>query len=176
MADITDDDRLRQQSLCFYEQEVERIHSVLDHFLRRSQATCVMLIDIDGHMVTTQGELGNFDEHDCETLCTLLAGTFAATKTWAQLLGVKEFSELYHQGGEVNILVKSVGYRALATIIFNEPSRLGLVKLMSGELSKKLQEIFQLADGRSDNMSMPAFIEGVPDADDVKNKLDELFG
>ena len=174
MSDIKDDDRLRQHSLCFYEQEIERIHTILDHFLRRSQATCVMLIDVEGHLVTTRGELGDFDEHDFETLCTLLAGTFAATRTWAQLLGVKEFSELYHQGDEANILVKSIGYRALATIVFNDSTNLGLVKLMSGELGKKLQEIFQVAEEHGNDM--PMFIDGIPDENDVKNKLDELFG
>lgn len=171
MSDIVSDDRkLRHHRVAFYGKEIKLIDKLLQIFLKKSQSKCALLIDTDGHLITTHGETQTYE---MDALCTLLAGTFAATREWAKLLGESEFSVLFHQGKRDSIQVTLVGDRALLAVIFDDRTQLGLVRLMSAEVGKKLEEIFEQAD------SQPQEEGPMMDADfpgGAQRLLNELFG
>ena len=168
---VRDDHRLKMQRLVFYNSDINAINKVLHTLIQRSESKCTMLIDIDGHIITTYGDT---DQYSMDALCTLLAGTFAATREWAKLLGEDEFNELYHQGAQCSILVKLIDNRALLTTIFGNNTQLGLVRLLTQEITKKLTEIFQNADNNSSEEYDQLAME-ISNAD-YDGLLDNIFG
>ena len=169
---MRDDQKLKLQRMVFYKHDIELIDKLLQMFLKRSQAKCAILIDKEGHLITMYGETQSYE---MDTICTLLAGTFAATREWARLLGEDQFSVLFHQGKRDSIQVTLVGDRTLLAVIFDDRTQLGLVRLMSNEAANKLIEIFEQADARTSNEEDFNIIEeGFSDT--AKELLDDIFG
>ncbi|MGE0144968.1 MAG: roadblock/LC7 domain-containing protein, partial [Planctomycetota bacterium] len=138
-------ERLRHDRLTFYKEDVDKIDRLLAEFLRLSGAKCALLIDKEGHLVTRKGEVRSID---MDTISALVAGSFAATKEMARLLGEEEFTALYHQGTRDNIQLSLVGDRTLLTILFDDRTTVGMVRLYANETAKKLGEVFADAEKR----------------------------
>lgn len=133
------DQQLRDSRLVFYEQDVERLEGELDAFLEMSNAKCALLIDKEGHLVTRRGEPLNTST---DTISALIAGSFAATKEMARLLGEEEFSILFHQGARDSIQLQLIGDRTLLAVMFDDRTNLGLVRFYAQETGRQLAEIF----------------------------------
>ena len=166
---MSQNQRLRHDRLTFYREDVERIDRLLSEFLRLSGAKCALLVDKEGHLVTKRGELNTID---IDTISALVAGSFAATKEMARLLGEEEFTAMYHQGERDNIQLSLVGDRTLLTILFDDRTTVGMVRLYASETAKKLADIYADALRRE-----PAADSGLADdyGADAKNTLDKLF-
>jgi predicted regulator of Ras-like GTPase activity (Roadblock/LC7/MglB family) len=136
---MTSDKTLRESRLVFYKDDVDAIDAILDVFLKQSAAKCALLVDKDGHMVTCRGQSRKID---LDTISALVAGSFAATREMARVLGEDEFSALFHQGKSDNIQLSLVGERALLTAIFDESTTIGMVRLYAAEAAKRLAAIF----------------------------------
>jgi predicted regulator of Ras-like GTPase activity (Roadblock/LC7/MglB family) len=139
---MSQNERLRHDRLTFYKEDVDRIDKLLAEFLRLSGAKCALLIDKEGHLVTKRGELRTID---IDTISALVAGSFAATKEMARLLGEDEFTAMFHQGERDNIQLSLVGDRTLLTILFDDRTTVGMVRLYAGETAKKLADIYREA-------------------------------
>lgn len=170
-----DSNAIRQNRLVFYEDLVRDIDRVLREFLRLSKANCVFLVDKEGHMVTRQGMTRDID---MDTISALVAGSFAATKEMARILGEDEFSVLFHQGQTDNIQLSLVGNRTLLTVIFDDATTIGMVRLYAAETAKRLAELFEKHDrerrmnpGRRNDPDLSDGFVGT-----AKDKLDDLFG
>ena len=163
------DQKLRDQRLVFYSQDVDRLDSELDSFLELSGARCAMLIDREGHSVTRRGET---PAESIETLSALVAGSFAATSQMASLLGEQEFSALFHQGARQSIQLSLVGGRTLLTILWDERTNLGLVRFYAQETGRRLAEIFKDIETRprDDNEELSANYSA-----EAAAALDDLF-
>ena len=162
------DKELRDEALVFYEDDIEDLGAILDAFLKKSAAKCALLVDQDGHMITNRGQTQNVD---LDTISALVAGSFAATKQLAKQFGEKEFTALFHQGERDNIQLSLVGERTLLTILFDDRTTVGMVRLYAGETAKKLADIYRDALNRAPEDS------GLDEefGSDAKNKLDNLF-
>ena len=161
--------RLRHDRLTFYKEDIDRIDKVLAEFLRLSGAKCALLIDKEGHLVTKRGELRTVD---IDTISALVAGSFAATKEMARLLGEEEFTAMFHQGERDNIQLSLVGDRTLLTILFDDRTTVGMVRLYAGETANKLADIYDVAINRE-----PTDDPGLGEeyGSDAKKTLDKLF-
>jgi predicted regulator of Ras-like GTPase activity (Roadblock/LC7/MglB family) len=161
--------RLRHDRLTFYKEDIDRIDKLLAEFLRLSGAKCALLIDKEGHLVTKRGELRTVD---IDTISALVAGSFAATKEMARLLGEEEFTAMFHQGERDNIQLSLVGDRTLLTILFDDRTTVGMVRLYAGETAKKLADIYSDAVNRE-----PSADSGLNEeyGSDAKKTLDKLF-
>lgn len=161
-------DKLRQNRLIFYEQDIERISVVLKELLSLSGARCALLIDKEGHMVTREGSAGGFDT---DSLSALVAGSFAATKEMAKMLGEEEFSVMFHQGQRDNIQLTLIEDRTILTVIFDDSTQLGMIRLYTQEANKKLREVLEAARGNED----PGLeLDGDFD-ESAKGSLDNIF-
>lgn len=147
---MTSDASLRENRLVFYQEHMAQLDRILDEFLRKAGARSAYLIDKDGHLITTCGPQGDFDP---DTISALVAGAFAATKQMAKLLGEQEFSALFHQGEHDNIQLSLVGDRAILTVLFDDSTTLGMVRLYVSETVRRLGEVFAraLAAGSGQN-------------------------
>ncbi len=162
--------RLRHDRLTFYKEDIEKIDKLLAEFLRLSGAKCALLVDQEGHMVTKRGEVRTVD---MDTISALVAGSFAATKEMARILGEDEFSALFHQGARDNIQLSLVGERTLLTILFDDRTTVGMVRLYANETAKKLAEVYCSAMERGATAGSPELNAGY--GDDAKKKLERLF-
>ena len=162
-------DRLRHDRLSFYKEDVEKIDKVLSEFLRLSGAKCALLIDKEGHLVTKRGEVRTID---MDTISALVAGSFAATKEMARLLGEEEFTALFHQGERDNIQLSLVGDRTLLTILFDDRTTVGMVRLYASETARKLAEIYKIAINREPDENVKLDSDY---GDSAKKKLENLF-
>lgn len=166
---MTYDQQLRADRLVFYEKEIEELNSELDAFLELSKARSAMLIDREGHLVTRRGEP---IRSSLDSVSALIAGSFAATREMARLMGEDEFSVLHHQGPNHSIQIQAVGDRTLMSVIFDDRTNLGLVRFYAQESVRRVQEILQkVKEGsrtRAANLD-PGFSESAEAA------LDKLF-
>jgi predicted regulator of Ras-like GTPase activity (Roadblock/LC7/MglB family) len=167
---MTDTERLREERLIFYREEIARIDTILKELIKLSGATCALLIDKDGHLVARTGTMKEFD---LDTVAALVAGSFAATREMARVLGEDEFSVLFHQGQKGSIQLSLVGERTILGVIFNDSTTVGMVRLYTHEASNKLEELFRT------NLVAPTSgpaVELSPDyAQSGKDRLDSLF-
>jgi len=163
------DDSLRSTRLVLYKEDIEIIGKSLNAFLKNANAQCALLVDKDGHLVTKEGQSATFD---VDTISALVAGSFAATKQMAKLLGEEEFSIMFHQGKKDNIQLSVVGDRTILAVIFDDRTTLGMVRLYSSQVSAKLGEVFREISRRK--------TEGEKISQDFGNaargKLDDIFG
>lgn len=167
------DKSLRDARLVFYKDDVDAINAILDAFLKQSAVKCALLVDKDGHMVTHRGSSKRID---LDTISALVAGSFAATREMARILGEEEFSALYHQGKSDNIQLSLVGDRALLTAIFDETTTIGMVRLYAAEAAKRLAVVFRRKQAEAVAAGTPS---GEGDAAFKKSSaaaLDTLFG
>jgi len=163
------DQQLRQDRLVFYENDVHRLEGELDTFLELSGARCALLIDKDGHLVTRRGEpVGT----SVESIAALIAGSFAATKEMARLLGESEFTIMFHQGARDSIQLQLIGDRTLMSVLFDERTNMGLVRFYAQETSQHIEQILTEIAERSDE-DQPSL--GQDFSADAAAALDNLF-
>jgi predicted regulator of Ras-like GTPase activity (Roadblock/LC7/MglB family) len=161
------DAKLRADRLVFYADDMERLHAELDSFLELSKARAALLIDRDGHQVTRRGDAVNTS---ADAISALVAGSFAATKEMARLLGETEFSVMFHQGKRDSIQLQLVGERTLLAVLFDDRTNLGLVRFYAQEASLRLQEVFEGIVGRRQGGELASNFSDVGQA-----ALDRLF-
>lgn len=137
--------KVRRDRLVFYERDVARFDGELDSFLELSGARCALLIDKEGHIVTRRGDVV---QASVESISALVAGTFAATREMARLLGEDQFTTMFHQGGRDSIQVSLVGDRALFAMVFDDRTNLGLVRYYAVESCKRLGVILGEIESR----------------------------
>ena len=163
------DEGLRSSRLVFYKEDIEKIEKVLGQFLTSANAKCALLVDKDGHLVTKQGDSGTYD---MDTISALVAGSFAATKQMAKLLGEEEFSIMFHQGRKDNIQLSLVGERTILAIIFDDKTTLGMVRLYASQVSSKLASLFDEIAARKTEAETISRDFGQA----ARSKLDDVFG
>jgi predicted regulator of Ras-like GTPase activity (Roadblock/LC7/MglB family) len=170
---MVSDHKLRETQLVYYAEDVGEIEQELDGFLELSGARCALLIDRSGHVVTRRGEsMGGA----LDSVAALAAGSFAATREMARLIGEGEFNSLFHQGSRESIQISQVSDRALFAIIFDDRSNLGLVRFYAEESLGRLNELF----GEIQNRAAAGESAGSEElADDFSSSasaaLDKLF-
>ncbi len=162
------DEKLRQRRLVYYKEDIDQIDKLLDEFIKLSGSVAIFLIDKDGHLVTQKGTAPSIHP---ETLSALVAGSFAATKEMARMLGESEFSVMFHQGKKENIHISLVGERAMTATVFDTQTTAGMVNLYSKELMTKLEVIFNIASKRE--AKEHSLQSGYSDS--VKDKLEDMF-
>jgi predicted regulator of Ras-like GTPase activity (Roadblock/LC7/MglB family) len=172
MVKERDSEALREKRLIFYKQDIERINRVLEEFQKLAGTRSNVLIDKDGHLIT---KIGSTESYDLPTVSALVAGSFAATREMARLLGEQEFSVLFHQGKRDNIQLTLIGNRTILATIFDNQTTIGMVRLYAKEASEKLQKIFSEIEARKE---APSGAESLSAdfGDKVKGALDEFFG
>jgi predicted regulator of Ras-like GTPase activity (Roadblock/LC7/MglB family) len=135
---VISDQKLKSDRLVFYTRDVARLDTEIDGFLELAGARCALLIDREGHLVTRRGEAV---QSSLESISALIAGSFAATREMARLLGENEFATLFHQGQRDSIQISMVDNRALFAVVFDQRTNLGLVRYYAVETTKRLNEI-----------------------------------
>ncbi|HMS16028.1 MAG TPA: roadblock/LC7 domain-containing protein [Planctomycetota bacterium] len=166
---MNQNEKLRADRMVFYESDGRQIQTVLKELIKLSGAKCALLVDKEGHLVAKMGSVKTFDT---DTISALVAGSFAATREMARLLGEEEFAVMFHQGERDNIQLNLVGDRTILTVIFDERTTVGMVRLYASEASRKLVEIFDRRAVEGDREEVKL---GEDYGRSARERLDSLF-
>ena len=157
---------MRKKTRVFTEESMALINKTMKGLLENSDAKCAMLVDQDGKCVS---KIGFTKTIDTDALSALIAGAFSSTRAMAKLVGEKDFSVLFHQGNKDHIHNVLVDDDTILTVIFDDRTTIGMVRLYSKETAQKLKDILAKATpgGGDDDMDI---------ADEAADRLDDLFG
>ncbi len=155
--------------LVLRQEDHRRIVAVAQRLVRDAHAKAVFLVEKDGQLVADAGEL---DGIDTTSLASLVAGNIAASGGLAKIIGEEEFPVHFHQGKRDNVHITIVAERIIMTVIFDDRSSLGLVRLRvkkaGVQLAQVFEEIFKKAE-LEDN------VQDSPFADITDEDIDNLF-
>lgn len=149
-----------------YEAEHDLIKKVCDRLVREANAKVVFLVDKNGQLISSAGDVGHLDT---TSLASLTAGNIAATGGIAKLINEKEFSQIFHEGERDNLHISIIGQRVILVVIFDQRSSLGLVRLRVRKASEELNTIFTTIAHKAEQPGASPFAE-ITDDD-----IDSLF-
>ena len=167
---MNDSEKLRQNRLVFYQEDIEAISKILKELNNLSSAKCSLLIDKEGHMVAHEGATKSFD---MDSLSALVAGSFAATREMARMVGEDEFSVMFHQGQRDNLQLTLIDDRTILTVIFDDQTQLGMIRLYTCEAARELATVFERTRNRTGDPDLE--LDG-DFASAGKANLDDVFG
>jgi predicted regulator of Ras-like GTPase activity (Roadblock/LC7/MglB family) len=155
-------------NLVIYEEEFDRINSLLARLWVDANAKIVFLVDKNGQQIAAKGDL---EKVDATSLASLTAGNVAATDGLARLIGEKEFSILFHEGERDNIHISIIGQRLILVVIFDERSSLGLVRLRVRKTAAEMEEVINQMASKAAEGEAPQS----PFAEITDDDIDKLF-
>jgi predicted regulator of Ras-like GTPase activity (Roadblock/LC7/MglB family) len=130
---------LRDGISFFGSDDIQQLDQLLTSFLGETQASCAVLVDRSGRLLSSVGDTDNLDRI---TFASLVAGDFAASDQLATLLGETEFSSLYHQGEGRSMFLADVGGWAILAALFDGRTTLGMVRVKSKALVPRFTRLF----------------------------------
>ncbi|HAA58265.1 MAG TPA: dynein regulation protein LC7 [Myxococcales bacterium] len=152
-------------SFVLHEQAYRQIKAISDRLTRDANAKVVFLVDKNGLLIAASGDVQNIDT---TSLASLAAGNIAATGGLAQLIGEREFSNLFHEGDRDNIHITLVDGRVILVIIFDKRSSLGLVRLRVKRASEEVKRVFTEMEKESQASEEASILDEITD-DDIDN-------
>lgn len=163
---------MRNPQMVIYEEEHRRLTEVCEKLLRDSMALSIFLVDKVGQLVTSCGQTANIDT---TALASLVAGATAATGGLANLLGEDEFPAHYHQGERDSLYIALIGEHLILTVIFDNRSTEGLVRLRVKRASADLAGIFsELSRKATESKESNSLFAEITD-EDIENLFSDTF-
>ncbi len=155
-----------------FEEGFGAIKESMERFLKQSDANIVLLIDKDGRLITTAGDIGGLD---LASFASLAAADFSATSQLAMLIGEEDFDTLYHQGKRQHLYFTTVTEGIILAVIFDEKTTLGLVRVRIKNAKEELSKIFETVFKKeAETQAAPPEIEDL--SKEIEDELDKLFG
>ncbi len=132
---------------------------ILEELIKESRALTALLITKQGIVLSSAGET----EHlNTTAVAALVAGMFTATREVARMVGENQFSIMLQQGEMRNIHISLVTDQSMMVVIFEDSSRIGLVrhcaKKAAGQVDEASQRVEQ-GPGAAEQISLPRFKE-----------------
>ena len=119
------------------------------------------------------------EKTDTDTISALVAGCFAATREMARILGEEEFTALFHQGRKDNLQLSLVGSRTILSVLFDDSTTIGMVRLYAAEAGRKLTSLFRKIVRRGAGGAIPTDGDqeiGAEYQEAAANTLEDVFG
>jgi predicted regulator of Ras-like GTPase activity (Roadblock/LC7/MglB family) len=148
-------------SWSFREEDSNRIHAILNDFLRESSARTGLIVDRTGQMVAVVGEEPRFDP---TAFASLTAADFSANDQLARMIGEPEFGSLFHQGEKESMYLADIARRVILVVLVKLR-----VKQAVGELTQVFNDMFER--GSAAQSQVEAGFLG-----EAEDELDKLFG
>lgn len=157
--------------MVLYEEEHKHLTQVCEKLLRDSMARSIFLVDKVGQLVSSCGQT---DQIDTTALASLVAGATAATSGLANLLGEEEFPSHYHQGERDSLYIALIGDQLILTVIFDNRSTEGLVRLRVKRAEVELRRIFSDMNRKVKNTDTNSLFAEITD-EDIENLFSDTF-
>lgn len=147
--------------------QIDAASLILDRLRTALAPEFLGLVSTDGHPITV---IGPSDPANADSLASLTAGSFAATKQLAGIMNDSEFTLMFHEGSRLNIHIAQVSDEILLVICFHKATQLGKVRLMARRALNALASALEPAS------AMPeADGRGKDYVSEAEAAIDELF-
>ena len=134
-------------TLVVYQDDLVRIRAVLDRLHLDVAAQLAFLVHRNGEQIAS---VGNVTGLDVTSLSSLAAGSVAAARALARLVGEPEFPVLLHEGTRQHLQLQLVPGGSILVVVFDERATLGLVRLKVRKAAAELAPIVAAIGSRSD--------------------------
>lgn len=119
-----------------------RIADLCADFVRRSEATCALLVGQDAAVLYRYGYLEGLD---VDSLSVLAAAAIAATAEIARLIGETRFDVFMQQGTQRHLQIFRVGETAVLVAVFDDRTTAGMVRLRGQDAARRLAAVLEPA-------------------------------
>jgi len=127
------------------EDDIRQLDEALRQLLKSSDATCALVIDNGGFLITHAGEAENFD---LTTIAALASGAYLANQTIANLVQEENFNSVYQQGEKFSIFGTRINDDSLLLTIFEARVSVGAVKYFSASAVRRIAAQLVIAHER----------------------------
>jgi len=155
--------------LVLYDEDYRRVLAVCERLARDAHAKGVFVVDKNGQLLAEAGDTRGLDT---TSLASLTAGSVAATGGLAKIIGEEEFPTHFHQGQRDNLHMTLVARRIILSVIFDERSSLGLVRLRVKKATAELGKLFEEIQKKSERARSGG---GSPFSEITDDDIDRLF-
>jgi predicted regulator of Ras-like GTPase activity (Roadblock/LC7/MglB family) len=118
------------------------VSRLCEDFVRKSNATCALLVGQDGMLLHRCGSVADLD---VDSLSALSAGTFASGREMARLIGETTFDVAIQQGRRNHLQLIRVGDSAILVAVFDDQTTAAMVRLHGQRAAQRLARV--LAQG-----------------------------
>jgi len=115
---------------------ITKITTLLNELFSEANARSILLVEKSGQHLAMVGE----ESPHVMALSALVVGAFSSTREIARLLGEPEFKTMFQQGDRLNIFISLLDSQDLITVIFDERTTLGMIKLKTQKMTKRISE------------------------------------
>jgi predicted regulator of Ras-like GTPase activity (Roadblock/LC7/MglB family) len=115
---------------------ITKITALLNELYSEANARSILLVEKSGQHLAMVGE----ESPHVMALSALVVGAFSSTREIARLLGEPEFKIMFQQGNRLNIFISLLDSQDLITVIFDERTTLGMIKLKTQQMTKRISE------------------------------------
>lgn len=116
------------------EEGVKNLTKLLERLLAESGAKYVIVVEKSGQKIASLGESSPNEM----ALAALVAGAFSSTREIAKLLGEQVFRMMIQKGEHDNIFISLLETEDLLTVVFDERTTLGMVKLKISQITPEI--------------------------------------
>jgi predicted regulator of Ras-like GTPase activity (Roadblock/LC7/MglB family) len=124
----------------------EALDRLIDEFAGETEVDSVVVCETGGNILVQHGTISDGLMHNAAALA---AGTFAATRELAQIIGEPGFSSLYHKGKKSGLLIQAVGSGHLIMVILGARCVEGMVRLLLNKVGKQVESVLLSASGQT---------------------------
>lgn len=154
-----------------YEEDQKRLEAICQELLQDSLAKSVFLIDRNGQLIAMCGQTSVIDT---TSLASLVAGTVAASGGLAKLIGENEFPVHLHEGEQESIHLSLAGSEYILTVVFDERSSVGLVRLRVKKSTVKIADVLEQSAAKAGDSDVSDFFSEITD-EDIDNLFSDSF-
>ncbi|PIQ24074.1 dynein regulation protein LC7 [bacterium (Candidatus Blackallbacteria) CG17_big_fil_post_rev_8_21_14_2_50_48_46] len=115
---------------------ITKITALLQELFSEANARSILLVEKSGQHLAMVGE----ESPHVMALSALVVGAFSSTREIARLLGEPEFKTMFQQGDRLNLFISLLDSQDLITVIFDERTTLGMIKLKTQQMTKRISE------------------------------------
>ena len=131
-------------SLVITSEGIQSITELLNELQSETNAKSILLVEKSGQHLALVGE----ESPHVMALSALVVGAFSSTREIARLLGEAEFKTMFQQGDKLNIFISLLDSQDLITVIFDERTTLGMIKLKTQKMAKRISdEVSNMSSG-----------------------------
>ncbi len=122
------------------------VSGLCDDFVRKSNATCALLVGQDGLLWHRAGAVADLD---LDSLSALAAGAFATGRELARLIGENTFDVAMQQGRRNHLQLIRVANCGILVAVFDDRTTAAMVRLHGRRAARRLGRVFTHAAGDS---------------------------
>lgn len=157
-------------NLSLTEELYDQFDIILEDLRHRTKAECALLIDINGQVISTKGQL---DEGNPVNVAALAAGDVAAMSALSQQIGEENPNGSFlHEGEDKSLYLHNVDDSIILIVIFKSKRPVGLIRLF---VRRAAERLLPLADEFDEMTEQPAPTTTEDFSAGLATELDKAF-